>query len=37
MSAPVVEVADIVRAQGARFLAAYGSRVSYQQLKALRG
>ena len=36
MSAPVVEVADIVRAQGARFLAAYGSRVSYQQLKALR-
>ena len=36
MSAPAVEVADIVRAQGARFLAVYGSRVNYQQLKALR-
>ena len=36
MSAPAVEVADIVRAQGARFLTVYGSRVSYQQRKALR-
>jgi len=36
MSAPAVEVADIVRTQGARFLAVYGSRVNYQQLKALR-
>lgn len=36
MSAPAVEVADIVRAQGTRFLAVYGSRVNYQQHKALR-
>ena len=36
MSAPTVEVADIIRAQGDRFLALYGSRVNYQQRKALR-
>jgi hypothetical protein len=36
MSRPVLEVADIVRAQGNRFLERYQSSVSYQQLKALR-
>lgn len=36
MSAPAVELADIIHAQGDRFLALYGSRVNYQQRKALR-
>jgi Transposase zinc-binding domain len=36
MNRPVLEVADIVRAQGNRFLERYQSSVSYQQLKALR-
>jgi hypothetical protein len=33
---PALEVADIVRAQGSRFLDRYGSGLSFQQLKALR-
>jgi len=36
MNAPVFEVADIIRAQGKRFLKKHGSHVNYQQLKALR-
>ena len=36
MTRPAIEVADIVRAQGSRFLQRYHSSVSYQQLKAYR-
>jgi Putative transposase/Transposase zinc-binding domain len=36
MSRPVVEVADILRAQGSRFLSKYQSSFSYQKLKAFR-
>jgi putative transposase/transposase-like zinc-binding protein len=36
MSRPVLEVADILRAQGNRFLERYQSNFSYQQLKAFR-
>jgi len=33
---PVLEVADILRGQGNRFLERYQSNFSYQQLKAFR-
>ena len=36
MSRPVVEVADILRAQGDRLLERYQNSFSYQQLKAFR-
>jgi hypothetical protein len=36
MSRPTVEVADILRAQGSRFLDKYRSSFSFQQLKAFR-
>jgi ribosome modulation factor len=36
MSRPALEVADILRAQGDRFLERYRSSLSYQQLKAFR-
>lgn len=36
MSRPALEVADILRAQGNRFLQRYQSSISYQQLKAYR-
>src|SRR6202008_4002454 len=36
MSRPAVEVADILRAQGNRFLDRYESSFDYQQLKAFR-
>jgi len=36
MSRPELEVADILRAQGNRFLERYQSNFSYQQLKAFR-
>ena len=36
MTRPVVEVADILRAQGTRFLDRYRSTFSFQQLKAFR-
>ncbi len=36
MSKPALEVADILRAQGNRFLERYQSSISYQQLKAFR-
>jgi len=36
MSRPAMEVADILRAQGKRFLERYHSGFSYQQLKAFR-
>ena len=36
MSRPAVEVADILRAQGSRFLDRYESSFDYQQLKAFR-
>jgi ssDNA-binding Zn-finger/Zn-ribbon topoisomerase 1 len=36
MSAPTFELADIIRAQGKRFLEKYGSRIDSQQRKALR-
>src|SRR5215469_6647702 len=36
MSRPAVEVADILRAQGSRFLDRYESNFDYQQLKAFR-
>ncbi len=36
MSRPAVEVADILRAQGSRFLDKYRSSFSFQQLKAFR-
>lgn len=36
MSRPVLEVADVICAQGNRFLERYQSSVSYQQLKAFR-
>jgi len=36
MTRPAIEVADILRAQGNRFLERYQSSVSYQQLKAFR-
>ena len=36
MSRPTVEVADILRAQGDRFLDRYRNNVSFQQLKAFR-
>jgi hypothetical protein len=36
MSRPVVEVADILRAQGTRFLDRYHNSLDYQQLKAFR-
>ena len=36
MSRPVVEVADILRAQGSRFLNKYQSSFGYQKLKAFR-
>ncbi len=36
MSRPVVEVADILRAQGSRFLDKYQSSFGYQKLKAFR-
>src|SRR3954470_7489537 len=36
MSRPAVEVADILRAQGSRFLDRYESGFDYQQLKAFR-
>ena len=36
MSRPAVEVADILRAQGSRFLDRYESSLDYQQLKAVR-
>ena len=36
MSRPVIEVADILRAQGNQFLERYQSSFSYQQMKAFR-
>ena len=36
MTRPAVEVADILRAQGSRFLDKYRASFSFQQLKALR-
>ena len=36
MSRPALEVADILRAQGDRFLKRFKSSLSYQQLKAFR-
>jgi hypothetical protein len=36
MRRPAVEVADILRAQGNRFLDRYNKSFSFQQLKALR-
>ena len=36
MSRPAVEVADILRAQGSRFLDRYESSFAYQQLKSFR-
>ena len=36
MSRPAVEVADILRAQGSRFLSKYQSSFGYQKLKAFR-
>ena len=36
MTRPAIEVADIVCAQGNRFLEHYQSSFSYQQLKAFR-
>jgi hypothetical protein len=36
MSRPALEVADILRAQGYRFLERYQSSISYQQLKVFR-
>jgi hypothetical protein len=36
MSRPAVEVADILRAQGSRFLNKYRSSFGYQKLKAFR-
>ena len=36
MTRPAVEVADILRAQGQRFLDRYRSSLDFQQLKALR-
>ncbi len=36
MSRPTVEVADILRAQGGRFLQRHRNRLSYQQLKVMR-
>jgi hypothetical protein len=36
MSRPAVEVADILRAQGNRFLKRYDKSFSFQQLKAFR-
>ncbi len=36
MSRPVVEVADILRAQGSRFLSKYQASFGYQKLKAFR-
>jgi hypothetical protein len=36
MSRPAVEVADILRAQGSRFLDRYEKSVDFQQLKAFR-
>jgi hypothetical protein len=36
MSRPTVEVADILRAQGRRFLEHYRNRISFQQLKVMR-
>ena len=36
MSRPAVDVADLLRAQGNRFLDRYESSVDFQQLKALR-
>jgi hypothetical protein len=36
MSRPALELADILRAQGSRFLERYQSSISYQQLKAYR-
>jgi len=36
MSRPAVEVADILRAQGERFLDRYGKSLDFQQLKAYR-
>lgn len=36
MTRPAIEVADVVRAQGRKFVQRYQSSLSYQQLKALR-
>jgi hypothetical protein len=36
VSRPAIEVADIIRAQGARFLDRYRSSIDFQQLKAFR-
>jgi len=36
MSRPTVEVADILRAQGNRFLGRYRASFSFQQLKVFR-
>jgi hypothetical protein len=36
MSRPAVEVADILRAQGSRFLSKYQSSFGHQKLKAFR-
>ena len=36
MTRPAVEVADILRVQGQRFLDRYRSSFDFQQLKALR-
>ena len=36
MSRPAVEVADILRAQGDRFLDRYEKSLDFQQLKAFR-
>jgi Putative transposase/Transposase zinc-binding domain len=36
MNRPTVEVADIVQAQGARFVDSHRDQISYQQLKVLR-
>jgi hypothetical protein len=37
MSRPTLEVADLIRAQGNRFLDRYRSSFSFQQLKVFRG
>lgn len=36
MTKPAFELADIIRAQGNRFLEKYGSSIDFQQIKALR-
>ena len=36
MTRPAFELADILRAQGSRFLERYGSGIDFQQMKAFR-